>query len=774
MRAAPFASRTEVRAHLRIRGQVQGVGFRPFVYCLARALDLGGWVRNDAQGVAIEVQGDAARMQEFLTKLEHQAPPLGRIDDIDVQPRACKAQSSAFLIQASRKGAARTAITPDTAVCRDCLMELFNPGDRRYRYSFINCTHCGPRYTITAALPYDRPNTSMAKFAQCDDCRREYDTAQERRFHAQPNACPVCGPDLTFHDASGVALPARDVLEQAVGQIKAGETLAIKGLGGFHLVCDARNAEAVNRLRERKQREEKPFALMAANTQSVREWVMADRHEQRMLNSRERSIVLLRKRTGCDAQFPAIAPGIAWLGVMLPYTPLHYLLFHEAAGRPAGIAWLKETHSLILVMTSANPGGESLVIDNDEAFQRLSGIADGFVVHNRDIVQGCDDSVTRWSGEAPAFIRRARGFTPQAVKLPGRGPAVLAFGGWYKDTVCLTRGDEAYVSQHIGDLDNGATRHALQDTVQHLLSVLAIKPERVAHDLHPDFFSTRVAGRYAHEHGIAAIPVQHHHAHIAAVAAEHGLRDPLLGVALDGLGLGDDGGLWGGELLLVHNAHFERLSHLEPLSLPGGDRAAREPWRMAASALHALGRGREIGQRFSAPAAGGVAEMLDKATHCPTTSSAGRLFDAAAGLLGVKAFMRFEGQAAMLLEGLAQRHGPVQPYRGGYTLEGDGNLSLLPLLERLADTPDAAFGAALFHATFAEGIAAWVRRAAGRLGLTDVVLGGGCFLNQILSQALRRSLQIGGLRVYEARQLPPNDGGLSLGQAWVAMCRKTT
>lgn len=761
--------------HIRVRGQVQGVGFRPFAYRLAHALALSGWVRNDAQGVAIEVQGDTPQIQEFLRKLQYQAPPLARIDDIDVQPRRCKARSNAFLIQASRKGAVRTAVTPDSAVCEDCLTELFNPDDRRYRYPFINCTHCGPRYTITAALPYDRANTSMATFAQCDDCRREYDSAQTRRFHAQPNACPVCGPTLAFHDAAGVALAIPDVVQHAVGRIEMGEILAIKGLGGFHLVCDARNAEAVARLRARKRREEKPFALMAVNTQSISEWVVVTAHEQRMLNSPERPIVLLRKRAGCDTQFPSVAPGIAWLGVMLPYTPVHHLLFHEAAGRPAGVVWSKGAQPLILLVTSANPGAEPLVIDNDEAFERLSGIADGFVVHDRNIVQRCDDSVTRCSAKAPAFIRRARGFTPQAVKLPGHGPSVLAFGGWYKNTVCVTRGDEAYVSQHIGDLDNRASRHALEDTVRHLLSILAIRPERVAHDLHPDFFSTRVAGRFAREHGIPAFPVQHHHAHIAAIAAEHGLRDALLGVALDGLGLGLDGGIWGGELLLVHEAHCERLAHLASLALPGGDRAAREPWRMAASALHALGRGHEIRHRWPGDSAIAIEQMLATGLNCPPTSSAGRQFDAAAGLLGIKTSMTFEAQAAMLLESLAERHGPVAPYCEGYVIEGDSTLNLLPLLGRLANTADAAFGAALFHATLAQALAQWVAQAVLRSGrsLTDVVLGGGCFSNGVLRNALRTELEARGLRVYEAQRLPPNDGALSLGQAWAAVCSET-
>ncbi len=758
----------DIRRHVHIRGQVQGVGFRPHVYRLATELGLVGWVRNNAIGVEIEVQGDPMQIQEFLRRLEQEAPPLARIDNVHSQLRSCKPYAMTFLIQSSRRGQVFTTATADAAICPDCLTELFDPGNRRYRYPFVNCIHCGPRYTITAALPYDRPNTSMARFAMCGDCQGEYQAPQNRRFHAQPNACSLCGPKLTFHDAQGIVLAVSDVLEEAMRRLKAGDILAIKGLGGFHLVCDARNAEAVARLRERKQREEKPFALMAANSQSITQWVSCSADEQRLLASRERPIVLLRKRG--DVAVPGVAPGIAWLGVMLPYTPLHYLLFHEAAGRPAGMDWLHQAQETVLVMTSANPGGEPLVIDNREAFKRLVGIADRFVVHDREIYLRCDDSVMRWNGQAPGFIRRARGYTPRAIRLPQRGPSVLAVGGWYKNTICLTRNDEAFVSQHIGDLDNAATRNSLEEVVSHLMRVLEIMPQRVAHDLHPDFFSTRFATQFAQERGIPAIGVQHHHAHIAAVTAEHGLQGQLLGVALDGVGLGSDGGIWGGELLLVQRQHCERLAHLKPLALPGGDRAAREPWRMAASALHALGRSHEIPQRFTFPAAATLGRMLDRGFNCPLTSSAGRLFDAAAGLLQVKACMRFEGQAAMLLEGLAAKHGPVSPYRDGYVLESDASLNLLPLLAKLAGTDDAAFGAALFHATLAQGLIDWVLAAAVRHGLTEVVLAGGCFLNRLLSEILRTELQANGLCVYEAQQLPPNDGGLSLGQAWVAMC----
>ena len=461
---------------------------------------------------------------------------------------------------------------------------------------------------------------------------------------------------------------------------------------------------------------------------------------------------------------------------MLPFTPLHWLLFHEAAGRPAGTAWMGEPQELVLVMTSANPGGEPLVIENGEALKRLAGIADALLMHDRAILVRCDDSVARAGPDGgPRFIRRARGYTPRAIRLPCSGPPVLALGGHLKTTVCVTRGDEAFVSQHVGGLDNPATCGMLIEVTQHLLRILEVRPAAVAHDLHPDFFSTRHAQDLAADWGVPAIPVQHHQAHIAAVAAEHQVTGPLLGLALDGVGLGTDGTAWGGELLRLDGATFTRLGHLQSLPLPGGDRAAREPWRMAAAALYRMGRGAEIERRFAdQPPAAQLQRLLDRAgsggpAPLPETTSLGRWFDAAAGLLGVRAVMAYEGQAAMLLEGLAEGFGDLEPWTHGYRIGGDGRLDLLPLLDRLADETDPAFGAALFHATLARALAEWTGLEAGRSGLDCVALGGGCLLNQRLSRDLRRHLEGLGLRVLEARRLPPNDGGLSLGQAWAAL-----
>lgn len=784
---------------IRVRGQVQGVGFRPFAYHLALELGLSGWVLNDAEGVEIEAQGAPDAIETLLRRLKGEAPDLARVDEVSAKPLGVIPQLAGFKILESRAGHVHTGIAPDAAICPACLVEIFDPANRRYRYPFTNCTHCGPRYTITRHLPYDRPNTSMAQFVLCPACRSEYDDPLDRRFHAQPNACAECGPRLTLLEKDGQPAESDDPIAETVSRLLAGQVLAIKGLGGFHLMCDARNAEAVARLRERKQREEKPFAVMLAGESSVAQITECSDAERQLLEARERPIVLLQKRTECDAALPGVAPGMGEMGVLLPYAPLHYLLFHQAAGRPDGTAWLAMPQALALVCTSANPGGEPLVTGNEEALARLAGIADAFLLHDRDIVVRCDDSVMRVNKETPSplvgegasrihplpnpppsrgrgqtalarvgFARRARGYTPRAIKLAKAGRSVLAVGGWFKNAVCLTRGDEAFLSQHIGDLDNASTCRSLEETAQHLMDVLEIEPEIVVHDVHPDFFSSRFAADFARQRGIPVLAVQHHHAHIAAVMAEHGLAGPTLGLALDGVGLGDDGKAWGGELLRVDGARFERLGHLKELALPGGDRAAREPWRMAASALHAMGWSEEIERRFSHPAATAVRQMLEQNLNSPATSSCGRWFDAASGLLGVREVAAFEGQAAMLLEGLAQAHGRVAPMNGGYTFVA-GGLNLLPLLAALSETRDAGHGAALFHATLAEALAEWVAAKRAETGLNAVVFGGGCFLNRLLSADLAARLEARGAKVYQARQAPPNDGGLSLGQAWVAM-----
>lgn len=844
---------------IRVRGVVQGVGFRPFVWRLAHELSLAGWVRNDADGVEIEVRGAAPAIDRLTTRLRDEAPPRARVDALETAEVSTPMGADAVLPSGATLVASRfaildsplpgeglsTAIGADTGVCPACIEELCTPSDRRYRYAFTTCTHCGPRYTIAASLPYDRARTSLAPFPLCPACAAEYRDPANRRFHAEATCCPDCGPRLRLCDARGQTLAggrmggrsagvdalAADPIGETLARLRAGQVVAIKGLGGFHLACDARNAQAVATLRARKQREEKPFAVMVADLATADRLCAIAPDEAALLVSPERPVVLLAKRTGTDAVLPGVAPGLDWLGVMLPYTPLHVLLFHEMAGRPTGGGWLvdnlgkaagqqpaTETDEapLVLVMTSANPGGEPLVIGDDEALQRLAGLADAFLLHDRAILARADDSVLRAMGAVSAgegateegphgtpghsehdfaaagepastaqFLRRGRGFTPQAIRLARGGPVVLAFGGWYKNTVCVTRGDEAFLSAHVGDLDNAATCAYLDETVARLLDLLAVSPAIIAHDRHPDFHSSRSAVAFAAARGLPCVAVQHHHAHVAAVCAEHGVQSPVLGLALDGVGLGDDGGAWGGELLRADGARCQRLGHLRPLPLPGGDRAAREPWRMAAAALHALGRAAEIAGRFAEqPGAPTVAMMLARGLNTPPTSSAGRQFDAAAGLLGIKAAMAYEGQAAMLLEGYAagwlRAHGPVAPLAGGWTI-ADGTLDLRPVFAHLVDaaplagdrgpSANSARGrlAALFHATLAAALAEWVIAAARDEQLSTVAAGGGCLLNHLLAQSLRTRLSTAGLTVLEARRAPPNDGGLALGQAWVAL-----
>jgi hydrogenase maturation protein HypF len=548
--------------------------------------------------------------------------------------------------------------------------------------------------------------------------------------------------------------------------LRAGKIVAIKGLGGFHLACDARNADAVAELRRRKQREAKPFAIMALNSASLAAYAQIGPAEEALRDSPAAPIVLCPKG---KEELPGVAPDLAWLGIMRPATPLHLLLWHEAAGRPAGTDWLHQPHELLLVMTSANPHGEPLVIGNDEAQQRLAGIADAYLLHDREIVIRCDDSVVRTG----AVLRRARGYTPLPIALSQDGPTVLALGAYQKNTVCVLKGRAAYLSQHIGGLDNAAAIGFLEETVAHLLAILDVKPDLIAHDLHPDFASTHLALRLAAEFDVPAIAIGHHHAHIAAICAEHGIDEPLLGLAIDGVGLGPDGGLWGGELLRVDGASCERLGHLKPLALPGGDRAAREPWRMAVSAMHAAGLSAQVpawlARRYPERDAKPLLTMLDKNLRCPPTSSLGRLFDAAAGLLGLRSESLYEGQAAMELEGLAATYGLVAAMPGGMVLN-ENIADFSPLLIALADCDDPGYGAALFHATVAAGLTRFV--TVNRENCSKIAIGGGCAMNSVLMTALRQQLSSAGFTVLEANLAPANDGGLALGQAWLA--RKIT
>lgn len=770
-----------------VGGRVQGVGFRPYVWQLAHALGLSGRVWNDAQGVCILIDGRVETKTAFLARLTQTPPPLARIASLKVMPAPHHSAGPGFAIapsqEASQTSPSRTPIGPDAALCLACIAELCDPLSRRWRYPFISCTHCGPRYSVTRRLPYDRPHTSVAPFALCPACLHDYTDPASRHFHAQTTGCPVCGPRLSLHDAHGAILEG-DPIKHTLSRLYAGQCVAIKGVGGFHLACLADQTDAVARLRASKQRDAKPFALMALNEASLADWVHIGPAQARLLRSHEAPIVL------CPSVGPArahIAPGLDRLGVMLPSTPLHLLLWHEALGRPSGTAWCAAPSSLVLVMTSANPHSVPLVYENTDAFKRLQGMADAFLVHDRAIVAPCDDSVVLAGAQGPVFIRRARGYVPEPIALAEDedGPCVLALGAQLKNTFCLLKGREAFLSPHLGSLNTVATLDAHAKTLTHWLDLLEVRPEWLAHDRHPDMASTQLALRLAQEWAVPALPVGHHHAHVAAVCAEHGLSGPVMGLALDGVGLGEDGTAWGGELVWVEGHSCTRLGHLRPLAMPGGgDCVAREPWRMAVSALHAVGLGAEARARFaSSPATahkvGPILGLLDRGAYCPPTTSLGRWFDAAAALLGVCAHASYEGQAAMQLEALAGRaQAPLPDPDGFYTVTqtpaspGLWVLDLCPLVPVLAKTRDVAWGAALFHAVLAHGLVAWVSAAlSGHSAYkcqTPIVVSGGCALNQRLMAALESGLAARGLCLLQARQAPPNDGGLSLGQAWVA------
>ncbi|WP_053239747.1 carbamoyltransferase HypF [Pleomorphomonas koreensis] len=736
---------TVARLRLKVNGAVQGVGMRPFVHRLATDCGLAGYVHNGADGVTIEVEG--ARVEEFARRLRSEAPPLARIDSF-LREDLPLAGDRDFVICDSVGGATMTRIVADAATCDACLAELFEPTSRYFGYPFVNCTHCGPRYTITRRLPYDRRQTSMADFPMCPDCAAAYTDVRDRRFHAEPVACPACGPQLSH--------PIADIAKA----IRAGRIVALKGIGGFHLVCDGRNAVAVAALRARKAREFKPFAVMVANAASIPAVAEASVEERTLASSVARPIVLMAAKAGVLA--PAVSPGLARVGVMLAYAPVHHLLFAALAGHDFAGHDPHAANDFVLVATSANPGGEPLVVDDDDATRRLAGIADLIVTHDRAIVVRADDSVTQVIAGAPSFLRRARGYVPEPITLTEDGPATLALGAHLKATVTLTRGREAFVSQHVGDLDTAETLKFYRETIEHLIDIVGIKPELVARDLHPDYRSSQMA----EEFGLPVIHVQHHAAHVAAVAAEAGLEGPALGLALDGHGLGDDGGAWGGELLLVDGAAHRRLGHLAPLPLPGGDRAAREPWRMGAGALAALGRADLAATLFpDRPLAGPIAGRVASGADRLATTSLGRLFDAAAALLGVRTVQDYEGQAAMELEALVDEPATLA---GGFTLD-DGVLSFAPFLAHLAlARPDARTGAALFHGTLIDGLAALARHGATASGLKSIALGGGCLMNRVLAEGLSAALLKSDLTPLLARRLPANDGGLSFGQAVLA------
>jgi hydrogenase maturation protein HypF len=821
---------TDIRgAHIHITGVVQGVGFRPFVFGLATRLALRGRVRNTSAGVDIEVDGSRDALEAFVSALRAEAPPLARIDSIQVEPRIANGFAAFEIVHSEPIAGAFQPLSPDVSVCPACLREMLDPTDRRYRYPFINCTHCGPRFTIIKDIPYDRPLTTMAAFEMCPDCAAEYADPRDRRFHAQPTACPECGPqvwlvmkqdtdeggltrmkeEIRVHpreSASHSSLSGEEAIRQARHLLAQGKIVAVKGLGGFHLACDATNADAVAELRRRKGRVDKPFALMMPDPETVERFCEVNDTERALLQSPQRPIVLLNKRAD-QLISPLVAPGQRTLGVMLPYTPLHYLLMADgrwqmADGRrqtgsersssdaPSAIG-----HRLsALVMTSGNFSEEPIATDNDDALTRLAPLADAFLLHNRDIHVRCDDSVVRvlsaasvgteaGSGAGVYPLRRSRGYAPYPVKLPFDAPPILATGAELKNTFCVTRGEYAFLSHHIGDMENYETLRSFEQGVAHFERLFRIRPEMIAYDLHPNYLATRYALDRAEREGIRAVGVQHHHAHVAACMAENGLTGerPVIGVAFDGTGYGTDGAIWGGEFLVADTRGFERAAHLAYARLPGGDAATRHPYRTALSCL------RQAGIEWSndlppVEAAGerllsAINHQLCTGLNAPPTSSMGRLFDAVASIAGVRQTVNYEGQAAIELEALVDA-----TERGTYTFEiidhqDDGThgprlLSATPVVRAVVDDVRAGVPPSIIAARFHNGLAQLILDVCSRIrderSLNEVALSGGVFQNiTLLTHTLDRLSQAGFV-VYIHHLVPPNDGGLALGQAAIA------
>ncbi len=739
-----------VRTRIRVTGLVQGVGFRPFVWREATALGLTGWVSNDAAGVVLEVEGGQDQVTSLLVALHH-PPTLARVDDVTSQDVPLRGDAD-FQVRISDVTGTRIAeISPDTTTCEDCLAELHDPADRRFGYPFLNCTHCGPRFTIVRSIPYDRTRTTMAAFPLCSECKAEYDDPSDRRFHAEPIACPTCGPELHF------SARATTPVAGAVAALLRGEIVAVKGLGGYHLAVDAGNEAAVSVLRRRKQREDRPFALMVAHVEAAEALVHMGSEELELLTSAARPIVLMGRRP-TTAVAASVAPGATVLGIMLPYTPLHELLLRSFGGP--------------LVMTSGNLTDEPIAFKDGDATTRLAGVADAFLSHDRDIRTRVDDSVVKVVRGRVVPVRRSRGYVPRPVRLPVAAPEpILACGAALKNTFTLVRGRSAVVSHHVGDLGDYHTQQSYLDGIDHLSALLDLSPAVIAHDLHPDYPSTRYA---QDREGVRLIGVQHHHAHIASCLADNGTAERVIGVAFDGLGLGTDGTAWGGEFLLADLEGFTRAAYLSPVAMPGGDAATREPWRMAASHLQAafvdevpeLDVVRRQGERW-----GQVLSVARAGLNSPLTSSAGRLFDAVAAILGLRDTVTYEAQAAIELEQVADLD-----ERGTYALAVEGErVDVGALVRAVVQDLRAGVGvpviAARFHQALADVVAAVCARLRDEHALDTVALSGGVFQNGLLLARTLDGLEGHGFTVLTHRQVPCNDGGISLGQAAVAAAR---
>jgi hydrogenase maturation protein HypF len=751
-----------IRVRARVLGVVQGVGFRPFVYRLAVSRGLGGFVRNDGRGVVLEFEGPSDLVAAAIGAIETEAPVAARVETVETTEIAAVGSAEFGIFGSAADGRPETLVSPDIATCGDCLDELTNPDDRRYRYPFINCTNCGPRFTIITGIPYDRPQTTMAGFEMCEDCAAEYNNPGDRRFHAQPIACPSCGPNVELRGAGGEPTRVDDPVAETRTLLRNGRIVAVKGLGGYHLACDARNRTAVEELRSRKIREDKPFALMAADIETAERFCELNKEERELLLSPKRPIVLLRKK---GERLPeAVAPNNRYLGFMLPYTPLHRLLF--------------EGELEVLVMTSGNRADEPIAYRDEDACEQLAGIADYFLTHDRPIHRRVDDSVTRVFRGEEMLIRRSRGYVPAPIPLPEKyGESVLGCGAEVKNTFCLTKNRRAFVSHYIGDLINPAALAAFEEGIGHFKELFDIEPTTVAYDMHPDYLATQYAERLT---GIRRVAVQHHHAHIAAVLGEHGMEGPLIGVAWDGAGYGTDGTVWGGEVLLADRTRFERLGRLRRVPLAGGDAAVREPWRTALGYLsETFGfQLNKFGRYFpgvAEKACDAVCDVLEKKFNIIESSSAGRLFDCAAALLGFQERVSYEGQAAVELEQWVDLDEigcyPFEISAGG-PFEIDWRPIVAAVVGDIESGVERPVIAARFHNTAARAVAAAAEKAREITGLSTVGLSGGVFQNVTLLERVLPLLDERGFEVLRHRYLPPNDGCISYGQVLVALAIK--
>lgn len=780
------------RAQIIVQGVVQGVGFRPFVFTLAESLGLKGYVTNTAEGVLIEIEGN--RISDFLRKLKAEAPPLARIADISITGLPIAGYRDFTIRRSIDSGGAGpfTLVSPDVSICSDCFRELYDPKDRRYLYPFINCTNCGPRYTITKSVPYDRPNTTMSSFIMCPECEKEYHDPKSRRFHAQPNACPKCGPKLTFKiqnqpsndPVGGSKFKINDgqhPTKSAVDMLKQGGIVAIKGLGGFHIACDATNDAAVKKLRERKRKSNKPFAVMSPDIEAIERYCDVSDKERELLLSSIRPIVLLRKKVGRMLS-DAVSPNNMYIGAMLPYTPLHYLLFYHSEKQ------IPNFHAL--VMTSGNLSEEPIVRDNDEACEKLSQFVDGFLFHNRDIFMRVDDTVVRiWNSAnavngrgtdegcdpAISFLRRSRGYAPEPILLHDEGPEVLGCGADLKNTFTLTKGAFAIPSQHIGDMENYETLKFFEECLDNLKAVYRVQPTAIVHDLHPGYLSTQ----WAMSQKTDLYGIQHHYAHVGSVMAEHGLREKVIGAALDGTGYGTDGNLWGGELLIAGISGFERAGQFKYIPLPGGEAAIREPWRTAISYvmdafgdkafehLECLG----FVEKYGTDNIKKIMTIVRSSELSPLASGAGRLFDAVSAMLGICDRNTFEGEAAMALEshtvdGIEDEYQVEHHKKNGYTIV-DFSGAISGIIADLLQGIDKEAIATKFHNTVASVIITMVRNLNRITGIKDVALSGGTFQNLYLLNRAMRLLTEAGMNVYVNRHVPCNDACISLGQAYL-------